>query len=274
MKWQGKVWDGALGTELYERCSYEKSMMAKIPFILEIQKEYLQASIDILRTPTFLSHASYLECSLEESYEQVLKLSLITLEHKKKYPHLEIFASLGPGIFAMKAFSKEQIYQEYYFQLKAFFDSGIDSLFLETFQSLNLVKIMLEATDAFDFKNIYLCISPSLKGFLCDGTFDNFIFEVKKNPRIKAIGMNCGHQEESFEPYFPLFSKTNFPFCFFPSAGIPLYQKETWVYPETANSWVEKMIFYLKKYPFLKHVGGCCGVSPSYISLLSQRIKE
>jgi 5-methyltetrahydrofolate--homocysteine methyltransferase len=92
------------------------------------------------------------------------------------------------------------------------------------------------------------------------------------NLGVDVVGSNCGQGLEGMLNTFKILKEqTDLPIWIKSNAGIPKYEAGETVYDTTAEQFVELAGPVIDA--GVDFVGGCCGTSPAYIKLISQKYK-
>ncbi len=269
--------DGALGTMLIQKLGKQLECPEYIniyrPEIIEsIAKEYLDAGAQIIQTNTFGASPIRLSAfGLQDKLEKINR-EAVRIVKRIIRNNAYIIVSIGPTGKILKPYgdvSEEEVFENYYKQMKLFQYEDIDAICIETMTNLTEMKIAIKAakealyglpivsTMTFEEteKGIYTIYGDSIKE--C----------VEELERLGAdiIGSNCGNGTDTMIKIaleFKKFAKK--PLIFQPNAGMPIFEEGVIKYPETPDYMASKAKELIKMNVSI--IGGCCGTTPEHIN--------
>lgn len=274
------VFDGAMGTMLYERgvfvnACFDELNLTNPKLIKEIHKEYVDSGADVILTNTFGANKFKLEKFglVDKTYEINYQGGLIAREIAKN--EVYVLGSVGPCLSKKSILTPENIDKlksSYEVQLKALSDSGVDGIIFETFHNLEELEIASKIAKTFKLAVIASLGCKKEKETLEGLDIKKAITILDKNKNVDVIGLNCiigPHAMLSvLEDVIGLTTK---PFIVEPNAGHPQNIDGRMIYMSTP----EYFTTYCQNYIRLgvRGVGGCCGTTPNHIKIMSKTIK-
>lgn len=269
--------DGAIGTMLQQKSIKELDCPEYIniynPEILEeISLAYLKAGAKIIQTNTFGASPMRLSLfGLENKLEEINKEAVRVVKKVVKN-QAYILVSIGPTGKILKPYgetSPEEIYENYFKQMKIFSSEDVDVICIETMINLSEAKLAVQAAkDALPHLPIIttMTFEETNKGFYTVYG-DSILKSIREleSLGVDIIGSNCGNGIDVMIKIAKEFKKlTNKALIFQPNAGIPQLKEIGEIeYPDTP----EYMRLRIKELIEMKVsiIGGCCGTTPKHI---------
>ncbi len=260
--------------------------------IKTIHGKYFEAGADIVETNTFSSTTiAMADYNLEDlvyelNYQSAKIAKEVATEFTAKEPHKPRFvagaigptnrtASMSPDVNdpGYRAVTFNDLRIAYKQQVEALIDGGVDLLLVETvFDTLNAKAALFAIEEVKEERNIDIPIM--LSGTITDAsgrtlsgqTAEAFLISVSHIP-LFSIGFNCALGANLLQPHLEAIAhKTDFAISAHPNAGLPNAFGE---YDETPEEMGEQIEEYLKK-NLINIIGGCCGMSPDNIKVMSR----
>lgn len=275
--------DGALGTILFPDGLSDSICVEKInishPKHLEmVARDYLTAGAEIIQTNTFGATPNRLEkFNLARHVKEINQNGVQAVRNvigNKAY----LSFSCGPTGISLLTNKNEylaKIKENYQIQFESVKSEQIDLISIETMIFLEEALIACQVSQEI-FKDIPVSISLLFhnKNSIYQ-TYDNFsineVVNKLQNLNVDIIGSNCGTGSKEMidlARILCLLSKT--PVSIRPSAGLPKQTGDFLVYPENKEFFCASIKEIL--IAGVQIVGGCCGTSPAYISMLKSSI--
>ncbi len=280
------VADGAMGSLLMARAADliegrcpEVINLSRTEILEEVAGLYLDAGADVIQTNTFggspLKLADY---SLQDQMA-VINKAAITAVKKVVDGKAYVSASCGPSgkmLVPVGKVTPEEMYNNFYNQLKVIIEAGADIICVETMTDAQEAKLAIQAAKK---------IKPSIP-VMATMTFDKLprgFFTMmgvnieKASKELEAagadiIGTNCGNGIENMILIAKEYRKfSTLPLIIQSNAGLPEIRDDVAVYPETPEFMAEKS----KELAAVgvSIIGGCCGTSPDHIRAIKQALK-
>lgn len=276
------ITDGAMGTYYEvkygrERVLSEKDNIRHPKRIKEIHKEYLEAGARLIRTNTFAANTMFLsdmKTVLKTVREGYRIAAEAVLEFEENHPDdmAYVAADLGP-IYDLDHQEYEKVLQEYKAICDEFLACGADCFVMETQSDFVYIEpvtsYIREKSDAFVIVQFALDKSGYTRAGL---SAPRVVAKASELDAIDAYGFNC---EMDSTHMYQMLKEQTFPnekyVSALPNAGYPYTLRGKTIYSNNASYYVDKMeqIAGLG----IDIVGGCCGTTPEYIRILSERLE-
>ncbi len=288
------VLDGAMGTEIQARqltaqdfggpelegCN-EHLVLTRPDIIEGIHASYAQAGADIIETCTFGGAPVVLgEYGLSD-FTQAINLSAARLARsvadRFSTPGRPrwVAGSIGPttkSISVTRSITFEELARDYYAQVKALHEGGVDYFLFETSNDTRNIKAGLWAVQKlFDegAERIPVAVSGTLEpgGTLMAGQTVEALANALEHLDLLYLGINCATGPELMtDPLRALAACASTRVACVPNAGLP---DEDQRYLETPEM-VARSLERFAREGWLNLVGGCCGTTPAHIAKLAQ----
>ncbi len=281
MKETPLVFDGAMGTVIYERgvfinTCYDELNLTNPKLIKTIHSEYIDAGADVILTNTFGANKFKLEkyCIADKIYE--INYQGAKIARDVACDNIYVLGSVGPCLKEGESITVEnsdELRQNYEIQLKALSDGGVDGIFFETFTNIEELNIAAEIAKEMKFDILASLACSKEKETLSGLNIKDAIKKLDSNKNIDAVGMNCIIGPHAMLSLLEdVINLTNKPFIVEPNAGHPQNVEGRMIYMSTP----EYFATYAQNFIRLgcRGVGGCCGTTPKHIKELSKTIKS
>ncbi len=276
------ILDGGMGTVLQEKGlmpgEHPETWNLSHPEVIRaIHKAYYDSGSNVISTNTFganLLHFSEeeLESVIAAAYENALWAKENTENKEEKFIALDIgptgklLKPLGDLDFerAVEIFKKT-------IQIGSCF--GIDLILIETMNDSYETKAALLA--AKEATNLPVIVSNAYgeDGKLMTGATPSAMVALLEGMGVSALGANCSLGPEGLRPVIEeLLESASVPVLLKPNAGLPKEVRGRTVFDITPEEFSQEVISLVMK--GVRLIGGCCGTTPSYISLLSEKTKN
>ncbi|MFA7405667.1 MAG: bifunctional homocysteine S-methyltransferase/methylenetetrahydrofolate reductase [Pelobacteraceae bacterium] len=270
--------DGAIGTMLYTKgvsldSNFEHLNLIRPGLVEELTHEYVAAGAQVIETNTF--GANYTKLSAIGLGHKVAEINLAGAAIARKAAgHSALVAgSIGP-LIAIKGeeheLSQEQMEDVFRLQCRALAEGGVDFLLLETFSSLQQLKLSVKVA-----RETGLPVSASLAflegGRSGDGTSVESFCQAMEIAGADIIGANCGAGPlELLKVIKRMATLTDKPISAYANSGFPEYLDGRYIYratPDYLATMAREMVA-----AGANLVGGCCGTTPEHIAALATAI--
>jgi 5-methyltetrahydrofolate--homocysteine methyltransferase len=273
------VADGAMGTLLMQmglesgKCP-EAVNLEKPEILEEIARRYLDAGADIIQTNTFggspLKLAQY---SLGEETARINRRAAAAVRRAvagKAY----VAASCGPTGKLLQPYGDidpDEVLAAFETQIRALVNEGVDMICIETMTDLAEATMAVKAAKSIAPSipvSATMTFDAASKGFFTImGTSIQQAAEGLTDAGADIVGSNCGNGSENMVKIAAEFRKhTELPLIIQSNAGIPAWQGEELIYPETPAFMAEQARWMIEA--GVSIVGGCCGTTPEHVSAL------
>ncbi len=256
-----------------------------------VHRSFLEAGVDVIETCTFranrLTLADYgLQDRVVEINTAAAKLArALANEFSKSGQQRFVAGSIGPSgkLPSMSdpemAITFDELAGLFKEQALALLEGGVDLIIIETSQDILEVKATIHGVHmAFEESGIHLPIQAQVTldttGRMLLGTDILAALTILEGLPIDVIGMNCSTGPEQMrEPISILSENSSMPVSCLPNAGLPLNVDGQAVYPLEPEPFANAMAEFVNKF-HINVVGGCCGTTPTHLSLLIEKVKN
>ncbi len=268
----GLVFDGAMGTALYERGvlytqSFDHVSVVRPELVRQVHESYLRAGADLLSTNSFGANRFRLAAhGLESEHERINRAS-VALAREVAGDAAYVGGSVGPTGLTWKALSKadiERVRAAFREQCEVLQSAGVDVLLLETFRQPEEIHLALEAAREVA-ANVPVVASVSFDPFgtMADGTGPEAMADKLANWGAHAIGVNCADGPAGVYEMVARMLSVGRPIVAQPNAGLPHRVDGRFAYMATPEYF---QVYGRRLYKAgVKAVGGCCGTTAEHI---------
>lgn len=278
---QPVVFDGAMGTVLYERgvfvnTCYDAVCLSRPDLVLAIHESYVAAGARVIETNTFGANSVKLrEHGLGEKLEAINRKA-VALAKEAAGDKAFVAGSVGPCLHPRQPWNplrEDELFKAFEEQTRVLVEAGVDLLALETFCHLDELSLACRAAGTFDI--------PLLASFTV-GESGETVFGVPAargvalldaDPNVDMIGLNCGTGPAPlFDVLDTVIHLSTKPFVVMPNAGMPKEVDGRMIYMTSP----EYFTSYARKYINLgaRGVGGCCGTTASHIANVAKALNS
>lgn len=274
------ILDGATGTNLQKMgmpmgvCP-EQWMIENRQTVLELEKQFVKAGSHIIYAPTFA--ASRLKLSEYHLEDQVASMNreLVGIAQEASAGKCLVAGNLtmtGHMLSPIGALSFDALIDCYKEQAQAIAQAGADLFVIETMMHIGEARAALLAVKEVCDLPVIVTMTVEASGKTMYGTDGVTALITLQSMGADAVGLNCSTGPDKLLPFIKEMKKfATVPLVVKPNAGLPrLITGET--------------VFDMNKEDFARHmkalveagasiVGGCCGTTPEYISLLASTVK-
>lgn len=271
------LFDGAMGTRLSEKgwdmkSSSETLNITSPDLVKEIHEEYIKAGAKVITTNTFM-------CNIfnEEKYgyilEDVIEKGINMAQEAINKEEIYMALSCGPTGEFFKEGKKniDKVYESYKRIAKKAEECRVDVILLETIMNIQEVDIALKAIK----ENSKLPVFCTMSTWGGEDYFREFTVEemcnVMERNSCDALGINCSDSPNHvYKLVMELLDNSKVPVMLKLNSGSVKNKNHKGDGRECAEDFSSDMVKYINK--GVKIVGGCCGTTPEYIRLLSEKI--
>jgi homocysteine S-methyltransferase len=269
--------DGAMGTLLQaagvpsERC-FEELCVSEPGRIQKIHEDYIAAGARVIETNTFGANAVRLErFGMEKRVREINRAAVAVAGSAAKNKDVYVGGSVGPlGISgeeaAARGIDRTECFRE---QITALLDSGVDTIFFETFTDLEEMEIALRAKNEVGDVLEICSFSCARDGRLRCGTLLVDAFVRLRDMGAKILGVNClsdPREMAALLQHIP----AGYSLAVYPAAGQPRRHDNDFRYDVTPESFAKCTGDFVTHGARL--LGGCCGTTPAHIASLATAI--
>jgi homocysteine S-methyltransferase len=267
------VFDGAMGTALYERgllysTSLDHACISKPDVVREIHRAYVEAGADVLTTNTFGAGRFRLEPHGLEGQVREINLAGVALAREEAGDKTWVLGSVGPTGLMLKTV-KESRYPElqaaFREQAAALAEAGVDAIVLETFRQPEELELAMAGVKAGTRGGlpILACASFDAFGTMSDGSGPEKVGRRMVEWGADAIGVNCSDGPAGVYEMSTRMLEAGVPVVAVPNAGLPHRVEGRLAYRATPEYF---QLYARRLYKAGVHgVGGCCGTTAEHI---------
>src|SRR5258707_40662 len=274
------VFDGAMGTMLYERgvyinrC-YDELNITQPDLVRGIHADYVRAGADVLETNTFGATAPKLaQYGLEGSLREI-NIAAARVAREAAGEDAYVAGAIGPlglRIEPLGPTSFDEARDLFKEQAAGLLEGGIDLFVLEPFSDLSEIEQAIRAVRELCDLPVFAQIAVYTDGNTAYGTTPEVFTEKLDEFGGDVIGLNCGVGPAiilaALEKMRAVTSKK---LSAQPNAGLPRDVQGRQFYmcsPEYMSKFAKRFIQTGAKF-----IGGCCGTTPSHIKLISDSVR-
>lgn len=271
--------DGAIGTLLLaagvpiEHC-FEEMCLSDPGRIQKIHEDYIAAGARLIKTNTFGANAVRLErFGLSKRVRDINRAAVDVARSASKNKDVYIAGSVGPlGMSGKEAaalgIDRAECFRE---QMTALIDSGVDTIFFETFTDLEEMEIAVRAKkeigDVLEICSFACAPDGRLR---CGRLLVDACIRLR-NMGANVLGLNCLNEPRDMTGLLPQMP-AGYALSVYPTVGQPRRHNSEIVYDLAAESFPEFASEFVRHGARL--LGGCCGTTPAHISFLARAIAD
>ena len=274
--------DGASGTHLWNMA--EEQGFAKDPvwkyniehpeLVKSLAEEYIAAGSQIIYTNTFGANCHAVARSSTYSVEEVVSAGVRIAKEAAAGTGAKVALDVGPLSVLMEPYGDlteeeaEEIFRE---QIGAGMTERPDLIVLETFMDLEMLKVAAGVAKSYGVP-VLCTMTFEARGRTMMGNRVEDIVEELSELGVDGVGVNCSLGPVDALPIIKEFAEhTDLPLVFKPNAGKPVLAEDgSVISPYSAGDFANDVASVLD---LVTYLGGCCGSSPEYISVLKKAIE-
>jgi methionine synthase I (cobalamin-dependent) len=265
------VFDGAMGTMLYERGvylnkSFEELNLSRPELVADVHRDYLDVGVDVITTNTYgANRVALAGYDIDDKTPEILKAGAkIALEIAGGRAF--VAGSIGPSGLLPKDLIRNKTRRRAFEALReaaeTLAQAGVDLLVFETFGYLGELEIAVEAAYAVDIP-IVAQASFGEEGKTADGAGPREVVDRLMSLGVDMVGANCILGPEGIVDVVAEMVGEGLPVVMQPNAGYPrsvdgraIYQSSPETFGVVARRAYKRGI---------SAVGGCCGTTPDFM---------
>ncbi|MCL6452761.1 MAG: bifunctional homocysteine S-methyltransferase/methylenetetrahydrofolate reductase [Alicyclobacillus sp.] len=282
------VADGAMATLLHQsgvpvRTCYEALSLTQPALVQGVHEAYIRAGAQVIQTNTFSGHRlGLLRYGLEGQLREVNRAAVkaarraVSRAGAAAGKPVYVFGTIGSAqdIGGQRWVAEagwgalREVFAE---QLEALLEAGVDGLILETFASLEEMRIALEVVRAATDLPVVATLSPDAAEVTRDGVPMAQALRAMAALGADVVGLNCrlglAGIARAYERVVPQ------PYLFLaavPNAGLLHVHDGTYGYTAGADYFAEMGEQLVRQ--GVRWMGGCCGTTPEHIRKLAERL--
>ncbi len=266
------VFDGAIGTQLYERgifinkC-FDDANVTKPELVKEVHLDYISAGADVITTNTFAANRMKLRRhGLEAKVEEINRRG-VEIAREAAQDAVFVAGSMGPtgsNPAMLTDAELEDIRDAYREQAGFLIDEGVDVIILETFRQISEIRLALESVREVDAEIAVIAqLAFDAEKKTADGAGPERAVLLLKEWGADVVGANCLEGPHVIFDVVEDMVGRGVPISAQPNAGYPRKVDERLIYMATP----EYFAVYGRRYfkAGVRVVGGCCGTGPEHI---------
>jgi methionine synthase / methylenetetrahydrofolate reductase(NADPH) len=265
------VFDGAVGTQLYERGiyinkSFDSANLSHQDIVASVHRAYIEAGADVITTNTFSANRIKLKRhGLDEQIADVIHQG-VRIAKEEAAGKAFVAGSMGPTGLTPTMLTDEEleaIRQAFFEQASLLANAGADLIVLETFRQLAEIKIALGAVRAACDLPIVAQMSFDADHKTGDGAEPERVALLLRQWGADIVGANCLEGPNVIYDVVVEMVGCGAPVIAQPNAGYPRRVDERLVYMATP----EYFGVYARRFfkAGVRLVGGCCGTGPEHV---------
>jgi len=265
------VFDGAMGTQLYERGyfitrSFDEANLSRPDLVLAIHRDYVAAGAQIIESNTFGANRELLRRYGADDRLRDINRAGVRLARQAAGEEAYVAGSVGPtgrmagNLTDERRAALESVFKE---QIAALLEEGVDLLVLETFISAGEMEAALKAARALYEGPIVAQMSFSEERPSIDGLSPALVSEFLGDRGADVIGVNCAEGPAFVYEVAREMLGRGMPVSAQPNAGRPRRLDERTIYmttPEYFGVYARRLF-----QAGVALVGGCCGTGPEHV---------
>ncbi|MBX7174342.1 MAG: bifunctional homocysteine S-methyltransferase/methylenetetrahydrofolate reductase [Pyrinomonadaceae bacterium] len=275
------VFDGAMGTRLYEKGiyinrSYDELNLINKDLVREVHEEYIKAGADIIQTNTFSANYNKLQKFGLNSQTREINISAAKIAREAAGENIFVAGTIGPLGLRIEPYgptSFDEARGMFKEQAEALLEGGIDLFVLETFSDLSEIQQAIKAVKELCDLPIIAQIAIQMDGNTVFGATPEIFTKRLDEWGADVIGLNCSVGPALFLNALEKMREfTNKKLSAQPNAGLPRDVQGRQMYmcsPEYMAEFSRRFIQVGASF-----IGGCCGTTPQHIKLLADAIRS
>ena len=297
------LFDGAMGTEIQKldpkaedfpdgKDGFNDGLsFSKPEWIKEIHRSYLKACSDCIETNTFGSNKIKLDeygfgnqtIEFNQKNAELARSVCDEFTDRQRF----VVGSMGPTGYLPSSNDPDlgqkplsEIRQAFELQAEGLILGSADALLIETSQDILEVKLAVEASHTAMEKTgkkvaIISNVTLDQYGKMLLGTNVQSAYTTISEMGIDIFGLNCSTGPIEMEPSVQwLNDQKHKPLLIVPNAGMPENEGGQAVYKMTPEKMASALDSFIKEYPQVNIIGGCCGTNPEHIAQLRKVIDK
>ena len=297
------LFDGAMGTEIQKLNPKSEDFpdgkdgfndglsFSKPEWIKEIHRSYLKAGSDCIETNTFGSNKIKLDeygfgdktVELNQKNAELARSVCDEFTDRQRF----VIGAMGPTGYLPSSNDPDlgqkplsEIRQAFELQAEGLIQGGADALLIETSQDILEVKLAVEASHVAMEKTgkkvaVISNVTLDQYGKMLLGTNVQSAYTTISEMGIDIFGLNCSTGPIEMEPSVQwLNDQKHKPLLIIPNAGMPENEGGQAVYKMTPEKMASALDSFIKEYPQINIIGGCCGTNPDHIEQLRKVIDK
>lgn len=272
--------DGATGTNMMKagmprNVCPEQWILEHGDALKNLQKGYAEAGSSIVYAPTFSANRLSLEkYGLQDQVEKLNK-GLAALSREAVGVNVLVAGDLttpGEPLDPVGELEEEELQEAYREQVSYLLEAGVDLIVAETLMDVREAEIALRAVRQVSGSLPFICtLTVTESGRSIFGGSAVELVKRLQDQGADAAGINCSLGPDKMAGIVAdMAAAARIPVIAKPNAGIPHAAPDgSSIYDMTPEHFADSMEQLVKS--GAKIIGGCCGTTPEFIRLLSQK---
>lgn len=275
------VFDGAMGTMLYERgvfvnVCYDELNLRQPDLVRAIHREYVKAGAEVLETNTFGANPRKLaQYGLAAETERINRAAA-ELARKAAAGRAAVVGAIGPLGLRIEPFGEtsiEEAQADFARQAQGLLEGGVDGFILETFSDVEELRAAFAAVRSLSDLPIIAQMTVGTDGRTHYGTAPSAFGPLLEAMGADVVGVNCSVGPHGvLEAVEQLATVVTVPISAQPNAGLPRDVGDRKIYmasPEYMGEFARRIVEAGARF-----VGGCCGTTPAHIKSVAGFVRS
>ncbi len=269
----GLVFDGAMGTSLYERGNlysqcFDEMNLSRPDVVRKVHQEFVDAGAQVIETNTFGANRFRLARHGFQTLVRDINRAGVVLAREAAQRRAFVAGSVGPTGLMLETSpetSVQQVKAAFLEQCMALVEAGVDALLLETYRQPDELALAVEAAREAGGSSVPViaCVSFDEAGTTADGRHPEQVAELLQRLGVDAIGVNCATGPAGVYEMVTRMRAPGLPLVAIPNAGMPQKVEGRFAYMATPEYF---QLYARRLFKAGVHgVGGCCGTTPEHI---------
>lgn len=274
--------DGATGSNLRNAgmpvgiCA-EQWILEHPEVMKELQRAYVEAGSQILYAPTFSGNRISLALHGLQERLTGLNTKLVELSQEASGGRAYVAGDMtttGKLLEPRGDISYQELYEVYQEQARVLISAGVDLIVAETMMNVDETVVLLDAVQSVAQIPVMCTLTVEADGSALYGGSAVEAVETLQEMGADAVGINCSVGPDQLEAVVAsMYRAARIPVIAKPNAGIPVMDERGQAHysmgPEQFAVSMKRLVENGARI-----VGGCCGTTPEYISLLAQTLRR
>lgn len=274
------VFDGAMGTVLYERgvyinrC-YDELNLKDPKLVGDVHRDYLRAGAEILETNSYGANRLKLSRHGLEGEIHAINARAAEIARSAARGRALVAGAIGPLGIRIEPYgptSMEEACELFREQARGLLDGGVELFVLETFSDLLEVQQAIRAVRSLGDVPVLAQMAIREDGRTAFGTDAALFVQRAGEWGADAAGLNCSVGPHGMLAAIERMAEvSDLPLSALPNAGVPREVDGRKMYmasPEYLAKYASRLIRKGARF-----VGGCCGTTPEHIARISDAVR-
>jgi homocysteine S-methyltransferase len=269
----GLVFDGAMGTSLYEHgmlytWCFDELNVSRPDVIHAVHESFVEAGAQVLETNTFGANRFRLEYHGFAARVREINAAGVRIARRAAGGKAFVAGSVGPTGLVLETLPiarRDEVEEAFVEQCAALVEAGVDGLMLETFRQPDELELAVSAarTAAAGGLPVIASVSFDESGTTADGRPPEQVAQLLADLGVQAIGVNCATGPAGVYEMVIRMAGPGLPLVAIPNAGLPQRIEGRLAYMATPEYF---QIYSRRLFKADVHaVGGCCGTTPEHV---------